>query len=712
MKVILLKVFLLVLYMSYSVSVSANGLANTPIIEEFSKLLYQAKTEKDTNVVKAIVTIQKAIQLAESVQNDSLLILSKNSYSLYLLMSTRYEESRKAILSILPSYHLTEQAFMLGVLYNRLGYIELKTQNFIKASEYLYLALSIIPKKYFRQRGITHTYLTNLYVQQQDYDAALEHIEIALKKLSKSKKKQYETMALTELGMLHYKTEDYKQARSVFHKALNHKIDNNQFKILPLLYLGLIDYHHKDFDSSKAYLIQVDSICRQTGNIQELPQTIQYLSQISYKEDDIEKAFSLAEKSLSISKSQNFVREEFKSYLLLSQLYIRKGQYQKSINFDQKVFNYASENSDYELLYKAADQLANSYATIGDFEKSYEYRTDHQKAQDMYMNAQNIIEITGKTTKYRLEQERKQEQTYREEQIGKQKLFRNIGIILLLLFALFSFVSHQLNIKRKKANNSLKIKNQQLIQAELNLESVNKELQFKNQKLEEYIDVNLQLENFAHIASHDLKAPLREQASFIQLLEKDTLLKINEKERSYLSIISKSNSDMQTLIEDMIEYSLIKSDDYKFTQIDPSLIIKKAEYLNRDLIYKEKATIILNEIPTIVKADSSKLIVVFRNLIHNSLTYKRAGIKPVIEIGGERRNDSIVFYVRDNGTGIHPNYRKDIFDVFKRLPNKSEIPGNGLGLTIVKQVVEKHSGHVWLESESEKGSTFYFSIAS
>ena len=168
---------------------------------------------------------------------------------------------------------------------------------------------------------------------------------------------------------------------------------------------------------------------------------------------------------------------------------------------------------------------------------------------------------------------------------------------------------------------------------------------------------------------------------------------------------------MQSLIEDMIEYSFIKTDDYSFETVNPKQLIQEAEYVNRDIILREKAKVIINKVPESIQADKYKLSIVFRNLLLNSLQYKQQNVTPVIEFGGEKMSDRSVFWIKDNGAGINPKFKQDVFTVFKRFTNQSEVRGNGLGLAMVKEVVEKHNGKVWIQSERQEGTTFYFSIA-
>jgi light-regulated signal transduction histidine kinase (bacteriophytochrome) len=130
---------------------------------------------------------------------------------------------------------------------------------------------------------------------------------------------------------------------------------------------------------------------------------------------------------------------------------------------------------------------------------------------------------------------------------------------------------------------------------------------------------------------------------------------------------------------------------------------------NLDLYIKEnKATMSHDPLPELI-ADSTQMAQVFQNLVANAIKF-HSEEAPIINISAETKAKEWVFSVQDNGIGIDPQYSEKIFDVFKRLHKKEEYPGTGIGLAVCKKIVERHGGHIWVESELGKGSTFYFTL--
>lgn len=231
----------------------------------------------------------------------------------------------------------------------------------------------------------------------------------------------------------------------------------------------------------------------------------------------------------------------------------------------------------------------------------------------------------------------------------------------------------------------------------------------KNIELQKYIDSNLQLENFAYLASHDLQTPLRSIISFTQLLQSKLKGKLSKEESEYMNFIISSSKNMKELVNDLLAYSSVNETQIKLKEIDVFKCLNELLIELNEIIKENKATINLENINQTINADYIKIRQIFQNLIINAIKFTTKGDKPLITITGLESETEWIFSVSDKGIGIEKVYKDKIFLLFKRLHN-SEYEGTGIGLALVKKIIEQHQGKIWFESELGKGTTFYFSI--
>jgi light-regulated signal transduction histidine kinase (bacteriophytochrome) len=165
---------------------------------------------------------------------------------------------------------------------------------------------------------------------------------------------------------------------------------------------------------------------------------------------------------------------------------------------------------------------------------------------------------------------------------------------------------------------------------------------------------------------------------------------------------------MQTLIEDLLEYSHVTTKNRKTQPVDCNEILKKV-MLSLQISIKESNAKIVCEPPPTIQSDSGQLSRLFQNLIINAIKFCKNEL-PEIRIETKKQDKEWLFLVRDNGIGIKPEFAKRIFEIFQRLHTRKEYSGTGIGLAICKKIVERHGGQIWVESEEGNGSTFYFTI--
>jgi len=279
-----------------------------------------------------------------------------------------------------------------------------------------------------------------------------------------------------------------------------------------------------------------------------------------------------------------------------------------------------------------------------------------------------------------------------EDRVAKQKLVLSYSIIL-VFFAYIVIVCLVVFV----------IKNQ----IEASEVKAAKEKQNLIDKLEK---TNVELEQFAYVASHDLKEPVRMVANFATLLERNCETKLSADDKYYTSVICQSAKRIETMIVDLLSYARIDDEQGSSEDFCDANKALQAVLENLKTLIDEKGAIIKSENLPRVKISSVRLIRLMQNLITNAIKYGKENEVPKINISANIKGDFCVFAIKDNGVGIDKKYLIKIFEPFKRLHNKSHSAGTGIGLAICKKIVEKQHGKIWAESETGKGSTFFFSI--
>ncbi|MCB1838906.1 MAG: PAS domain S-box protein, partial [Alphaproteobacteria bacterium] len=231
----------------------------------------------------------------------------------------------------------------------------------------------------------------------------------------------------------------------------------------------------------------------------------------------------------------------------------------------------------------------------------------------------------------------------------------------------------------------------------------------RKQAEEEIMRSNEELERFAYIASHDLQEPLRMVTSFTRLLEEEYAKEMDEQALEYMTFIREASTRMQSMVADLLEYSRVGSEEAGFSEFQCGEQIKVVLENLHESIKETKAKISVGPMPAIY-GNPLRFSRLIQNLIANAIKYREKDRSPVIHIDVEDRKNDWLFKISDNGIGIKPEYLQQIFVIFKRLHNKKDYSGTGIGLAICKKIVESFEGQIWAESEYGKGSTFYFTV--
>ncbi len=219
---------------------------------------------------------------------------------------------------------------------------------------------------------------------------------------------------------------------------------------------------------------------------------------------------------------------------------------------------------------------------------------------------------------------------------------------------------------------------------------------------------NHDLEQFAYVTSHDLQEPLRTITTALQMFERKHKGKFDQTSDELIQYAVDAARKMKALIQDLLAYSRLNTRGHPFEWVDLREVVHQSIANLRSLIEERGTIITLDDMPSMC-GDPSQLVQLFQNLVGNAVKFGPA-VSPEVHVSVQQNSNEWVFSVRDNGEGIQDTHFDRIFVIFQQLDKKNPFEGTGIGLAIVKKIVERHHGRIWVESEVGVGSTFYFAL--
>jgi len=220
---------------------------------------------------------------------------------------------------------------------------------------------------------------------------------------------------------------------------------------------------------------------------------------------------------------------------------------------------------------------------------------------------------------------------------------------------------------------------------------------------------NFELEQFAYVASHDLQAPLRHVAAFSEILMEACGEDAREDVRESVERITGATRRMQRLISDLLAFSRVGKRKMALESTDMGDLAKQTRELLETDLASLGGSIHIGALP-IQRVDPVQISQLFQNLFQNAVKFRAKHRPPLIAVSAEKTANGWRYCVADNGIGIHPDHRERIFGVFQRLHLSDEVEGTGIGLSICRKIAVAHDGAIWVESEPDKGSRFFFEI--
>jgi PAS domain S-box-containing protein len=246
--------------------------------------------------------------------------------------------------------------------------------------------------------------------------------------------------------------------------------------------------------------------------------------------------------------------------------------------------------------------------------------------------------------------------------------------------------------------------------AQQEIARLNEELEQRiAERTSQLLNSNSELEAFAYSVSHDLRAPLRAINGFSSILAKDYAGHLDTEAKRMLTIICDNVKKMDRLITDLLAFSRLSRSEVNLLRPNMNSIVKAAYESNSTEEDRLNVNFILHNLPDVL-CDPSLMGQVWGNLISNAIKFTSPRIERIIEISGRKDGTRVIYEIKDNGVGFNPKYKDKLFEVFQRLHKMDEFEGSGVGLAIVKRIINRHGGYAEAEGIEGVGSTFTFSL--
>lgn len=415
---------------------------------------------------------------------------------------------------------------------------------------------------------------------------------------------------------------------------------------------------------------------------------------ISEQNGDRETALQYYEKSLDEAIRIKFYFAQTKAYWTIGNFYISSNTKEAKKNCT-KAYEDARKRNQTNIEIQACDCLQQVYKAEKSYLKAIDYNDKKMILKDSLsaLKVKHAFDVNYKINeKDKLIAEQKLMEELNEKELKNQYKLNTIliGSIIIGLL-LIGFLSKAF-LRIRRQNTEINEKTAELVKANLSLAQSNEEL-----------------ERFAHVASHDLKSPLRSIISFSGLV-KNKLKKENDNSMDeYLSFIQTSANRMNQLIADILQFSKISTDDsVEIENVDLNHLLNEISELSKNSYPNKKIIIEISDLPHI-QWYYSKLFMLFKNIIENGIKYNES-IIPKIKVYHKVESGVNTIYISDNGIGIKEEYYEKIFSMFGRLHNQKDYEGSGLGLATCKKVVDEFNGNIVINSQINIGTTFKFEI--
>jgi|GEM_PF-3538488 len=415
-------------------------------------------------------------------------------------------------------------------------------------------------------------------------------------------------------------------------------------------------------------------------------------------------ALDAVNKAIPIFKQMNAIDRLVRKLSLKADILRELSQYTSAHMACKECYEASKKTQTLDVQKMALDCISKTSNALKRYKDAYLYQQEYIKVNDSIQILSNKEKLIAQERQNKIEKDKALLEQKNELNIlllKKEKSTSKVYGFMSLLSILGLGLLGTLMLMKGKHTQRIQEKNDLIERANLELSKLNKDLGSANQKLN----------NFTSVAAHDLKSPLRTISTYSQLLNMRNQDKLEPKDVEMLGFVSTSSKQLSGMIDDLLAFSKIDDDLGPAHEVDISEVLQTVKNNLRATIEEENVKIEAPDNLYKVKAHENLLTQLFQNLIANGIKFRKEDNVSIIKINTEKvTEDNVTYSISDNGIGIEPQYFEKIFTIFKRLNSNENYSGSGIGLATCKSILEHYGQKIWLKSEVNKGTSFYFTL--
>lgn len=649
------------------------------------------------------------VQIAEQQGDWKMYFINQ----LEIVESHKLKENYQAALEILivceSNLSLPAHPELESKIYNQIGLVYKRQNKFSEALESFNRLKDLNAGSDNVNLATAYSEISYIHQTLGNYEEAYEMQMIALTIREKLADDDGIARSNYILGSIFFYQENFEQALTQYQKSYKYYINTNEKRQIYscLAAIGSAHFMLGDFEESKSYSEEALALAQSMKYKTGVAYALGNLASVYLENIDYPAAERMLMEAIRLKKEVGDTWGVVGSNITLGHLYNDWKKPRKAI----KVLNESLEVSrglkTKPRILECYMKLNDAYELIGDTKLAHYYLKSFVALQDSVLSEKTLEEMGQAKSRYEVQLKEHEIELLKKDNtlLAKDKKIQKLqttGIALiaamLLLVGIWLWNRYKV---QGKLNNLLAEKNELL-------NSKNEEIFVKNKLLEQS---NQDLTQFAYIASHDLKEPLRMIHSYTSLIEKRYKHLLDESGIEFMHFITDAVDRMKTLLDDLLDYSRAGKAKDKKQMINTKDLVNLVEANLYHHFQDKNVSLDMNEenMPTIL-APKTQMLQLFQNLISNGIKFQKEGASPKVNIDCNLEKDNYVFSIRDNGIGISKENQEKVFEMFSRFHTRDEYEGTGIGLATCKRIVSGMGGDIWLKSEEGFGTTFYIKI--